>query len=112
MAEGAACGDVEHAMHDLDLNAIVVHLSPIVDPLDRDVASALQFRAPRPTLLVVSDEDFFAVQSVNAMRELRTKDPFEVHTVHASGHGVSMLHEPEHYAWVSSWLSEQLAASK
>ncbi|HKW13020.1 MAG TPA: hypothetical protein VJS69_00900 [Candidatus Krumholzibacteria bacterium] len=112
IAEGSACGDVEHAMHDLDLNAIVVHLSPIVDPLDRDVASALQFRAPRPTLLVVSDEDFFAVQSVNAMRELRTKDPFVVHTVHASGHGVSILHEPEHYAWVSSWLSDQLAASK
>jgi tetratricopeptide (TPR) repeat protein len=112
IAEGAACGDVEHAMHDLNLDAVVVHLSPIVDPLDRDVASALQFRAPRPTLLVVSDEDVFSVQSVNVMREMRTKDPFEVHTVHASGHGVGILHEPEHYAWVSSWLSDELAAGK
>jgi pimeloyl-ACP methyl ester carboxylesterase len=112
IAEGAACADVEHAMHDLSLNAIVVHLSPIVDPLDRDVAAALQFRAPRPTLLVVSDEDVFSVQSVNSMREMRTKDPFEIHTVHASGHGVGILHEPEHYAWVSSWLADELAASK
>jgi tetratricopeptide (TPR) repeat protein len=112
IAEGAACGDVEHAMHDLNLDAIVVHLSPILDPLDRDVAAALQFRAPRPTLLVVSDEDAFSVQSVNAIRQVRTKDPFEVHTVHASGHGVGILHEPEHYAWVSSWLSDELAASK
>ena len=112
IAEGAACGDVEHAMHDLDLGAVVVHLSPIVDPLDRDVAAALQFRAPRPTLLVVSDEDVFSVRSVNAIRDLRTKDPFEVHNVHASGHGVGMLHDPEHYAWVSSWLSQKLATGK
>ncbi len=112
MSEGAACGDVEHAMHDLGLASIVVHLSPVVDPLDRDVSSALKFRAPRPTLLVVSDEDVFAVQSVNSMRELRTKDPVEVHTVHASGHGVGILHEPEHYAWVSTWIMDEIADSK
>lgn len=112
IAEGAACGDVEHAMHDLNLGAIVIHLSPIVDPLDRDVAAAMEFRAPRPTLLVVSDEDVFSVQSVNSMRALRTKDPFEVHTVHASGHGVGILHEPEHYAWVSSWLTDETARAR
>lgn len=112
VAEGSACGDVEHAMHDLGLGSIVVHLSPIVDPLDRDVASALKFRAPRPTLLVVSDEDVFSVQSVNSMRELRAKDPFEVHTVHGAGHGVGILHEPEHYAWVSTWITDEIAASK
>jgi hypothetical protein len=99
-------------MHDLNLGAIVVHLSPIVDPLDRDAAAAMEFRAPRPTLLVVSDEDVFSVQSVNTMRAIRTKDPFEVHTVHASGHGVGILHQPEHYAWVSSWLTDETAATK
>jgi tetratricopeptide (TPR) repeat protein len=111
IAEGAACGDVEQAMHDLNLGAIVIHLSPIVDPLDRDVAAAMEFRAPRPTLLVVSDEDLFSVKSVDAMRAMRPKDPIDVHTVHASGHGVTILHTPEHYAWVSSWLLETLAAS-
>jgi tetratricopeptide (TPR) repeat protein len=112
ISEGAVCTDVEHAMHDLNLGAIVIHLSPIVDPLDRDVVAAMEFRAPRPTLLVVSDEDMFSVQSVNAMRAMRTKDPLEVHTVHASGHGVGILHEPEHYAWVSSWLADEIAANK
>jgi len=107
--EGAACADVEHAMHDLNLDAIVVHLSPIIDPLDRDISAALEFRAPRPALLVVSDEDVFSVQSVNRMQALRAKNPFEVHTVHASGHGVGILHEPEHYAWVSTWLANRIA---
>lgn len=112
IAEGAACADVEHAMHDLNLGAIVIHLSPIVDPLDRDVVTAMEFRAPRPTLLVVSDEDVFSMQSVGRMRDLRPKEPIEIHTVHASGHGVGILHEPEHYLWVSTWLSDEIAASK
>lgn len=110
--EGAACVDVEHAMHDLNLDAIVVHLSPIIDPLDRDVMAALQFRAPRPTLLVVSDEDVFSVRSVEAMRTVRTNDPSQVHAVHGSGHGVGILHTPEHYAWISAWIANRLADSK
>ena len=109
---GAASADVEHAMHGLNLGAIVVHLSPIFDPLDRDVASAIAFRPPRPALMVVSEEDVYAVQSVNAMRAARPGDPVTVQTVRSSGHGVTILHKPENFAAIAAWLSEQFPSSR
>lgn len=109
---GAASADVEHAMHGLNLGAIVVHLSPIFDPLDRDVASAIAFRPPRPTLMMVSGEDYYAVQSVNAMRNARAGDPITVKQVVSSGHGIALLHKPENFATITGWLDRQLSASR
>jgi tetratricopeptide (TPR) repeat protein len=108
IVEGAACADVEHAMHGLSLGAIVVHLSPIFDPLDRDIASAINFRPPRPALVVVSEEDAYSVQSANAMRDARPSDPIIVRTVHSSGHGVTILHRPENFAMITAWLAKAL----
>jgi len=112
VAEGAACADVERAMHDLNLGAVVVHLSPVFDPQDRDVASAIAFRSPRPALMVVSEEDVYSVQSVNLMRDARPPDLVTVRTVHRSGHGVKILHQPANYAMVASWIEDQLAATR
>jgi tetratricopeptide (TPR) repeat protein len=108
VVEGAACADVEHAMHGLNLGAIVVHLSPVFDPLDRDVASAIAFRPPRPALIVVSEEDVYAVQSANAMQQARSGDPVTLHTVRSSGHGVTILHQPKNFAWIASWIRRQM----
>jgi hypothetical protein len=90
-------------MHDLNLGAIVVHLSPIVDPLDRDVVAAIPRAA---TALVVSDEDVFSVQSVNTMRDAheRAAPGSTPCTLRARRRHPS---EPEHYAWVSSWLIDE-----
>lgn len=111
IVEGAASADVEHAMHDLNLGAIVVHLSPVFDQLDRDVAAAIEFRPPLPTLLVASDEDAFSVQSVSYMQAARPSAPITVRTVHASGHGAKILHRPENFAAISAWLTKALVAS-
>lgn len=109
---GSACADVEHAMHSLGLGAVVVHLSPVFDPLDRDIASAIAFRPPRPALMVVSEEDVYAVQSVNAMRAARPDDPITVKTVTSSGHGITILHKPENFATITAWLDKQFASSR
>ncbi len=109
---GSACADVEHAMHGLNLGAIVVHLSPVFDPLDRDIASAIAFRPPRPALLMVSEEDVYAVQSVDAMRSARPNDPITVKSVTSSGHGVTLLHKPENFATITAWLDKQFASSR
>ncbi|HET6349794.1 MAG TPA: hypothetical protein VFH88_11990 [Candidatus Krumholzibacteria bacterium] len=106
MVEGEACGDVEQAMHEHGLDAIVVDLSPVFDPLDRDLATAMEFRAPRPTLMVVSGEDMFSVRSVDSVRGQRPSNLLTVHAVAAAGHGAALLRQPEIYAWVSSWLGE------
>ena len=108
---GAASADVEHAMHGLNLDAIVVHLSPVFDPLDRDVAAAIAFRPPRPALMIVSEEDIYSSQSVTAMRDARPNDPIKVKKVYSSGHGITILHRPENFAFMTGWLDEQFASS-
>ena len=107
---GAASTDVEHAMHSLDLGTIVVHLSPVFDPLDRDVASAIAFRPPRPALVMVSEEDMYSVQSVSAMQAAQPDQPITVKTVRSSGHGVTLLHRPENFAVITEWLDGQFGA--
>jgi tetratricopeptide (TPR) repeat protein len=112
IVSGAASTDVEHAMHGLHLNAVVVHLSPVFDPLDRDVAAAIEFRPPRPALMVVSEEDVYSVQSVDAMRRARPDDPITVKRVRSSGHGVTLLSRPENFAAVHGWLDRQFESSR
>ncbi|HEX6790599.1 MAG TPA: tetratricopeptide repeat protein [Candidatus Krumholzibacteria bacterium] len=104
---GAASTDVEDAMHGQNLDTIVVHLSPVFDPLDRDVASAIAFRPPRPALVMVSEEDMYSVQSVNAMQAAQPDHPITVRTVRSSGHGVTLLHRPENFAVITEWLDGQ-----
>ena len=108
---GAASADVEHAMHGLNLGAIVIHLSPVFDPLDRDIAAAIAFRPPRPALMMVSEEDVYSVQSVTAMRDARPNDPIKVKKVYSSGHGIALLHQPANFAFMTGWLDEQFASS-
>lgn len=109
---GAASADVEHAMHGLNLGTMVVHLSPVFDPLDRDIASAIAFRPPTPALMLVSEEDYYSVQSVNAMRNARPDDPITVKNLRSSGHGVIILHKPENFEAITRWLNDQLASSR
>jgi tetratricopeptide (TPR) repeat protein len=109
---GAASADVEHAMHGLNLGAIVVHLSPVFDPLDRDIAAAIAFRPPRPALMLVSEEDYYSMQSVDAMRTARPGDPITVKNLRSSGHGVIILHKPENFAMITDWLNGQIASSR
>lgn len=108
IAAGTASADVEYAMHGLNLAAIVVHLSPIFDPLDRDIAAAIEFRPPLPALMVVSDEDVYSVQSVNTVRDAHPSDLITVRTVRSSGHGVTILHQPENFAMITAWLAKAL----
>jgi tetratricopeptide (TPR) repeat protein len=111
VSEGAACAFVERAAHEEEIAPLVVHLSPVFDLQDRDIISAFEFRPPRPTLVMASHEDGFAIRSMALMTDTYPSPATETRTVHGSGHGASMLRDPANFATVSSWARRALGLS-
>jgi len=108
LAEGGASAVVEQTLQQRGIAAVVVHLSPVFDPQDRDILSALEFRAPRPTLLVASDEDAFAMRSVSLLTDSYPSPATEARIVSAAGHGLLVLREPKNFAIVANWIRATL----
>jgi len=110
VAAGRACSVVERAIHEHNLDAAVVYLSPIFAEDDRDLASAVSFRPPRPALVLASAEDLYAVKSLRAFESALGSDAVRTKIYPAAGHGVSLLRDPAHFADVDAWVKE-IAAS-
>lgn len=104
VTSGNASAIVERALHDDGLAPAVVHLSPVFDPTDRDVTSALSFRPPRPALVVASTEDVYAVRSVQLFAQSADSSLATRRVYEDAGHGIDILRDPGRFADISRWL--------
>jgi tetratricopeptide (TPR) repeat protein len=112
VASGEASEIVERALHDHALEPAVVHLSPIFDPADRDLASALSFHPPRPALAVASREDVYAVRSLELFAASVDSGLADTRVYDAAGHGVDLLRDPGRFDAISRWLDRVLGLSR
>lgn len=114
VAEGRACALVERALHENGVDAIVVHLSPVFDPEDLELTTALSFHPPRPMLAVASSEDAFAMRSLNVLTNARVTPAggsplVETVVFQFAGRGAQILRDPANFAVVLGWTREALA---
>ncbi len=109
IAAGDGCAAVERALHEHALACSIVHLSPVFDPEDRALASALSFRQPRPSMLLVSDEDVYALHSLGYFLDRAGTNGVKSDVLTGAGHGNSLLRDPEHFAGVLTWIENALA---
>ncbi len=107
---GFACGWVERAIHEHNLAPVVIHLSPAFDGFDRDLVSAISFRPPRPVFVAASDEDVYALRSLNIFRDAVPPDLLRIQRYQSAGHGVSILRDPARFSDVDTWAKEALAS--
>jgi tetratricopeptide (TPR) repeat protein len=99
---------VERAIHEHALPVAAVHLSPVFDPEDRALASALSFRSPRPALLLASGEDVYAVRSLGYFIELAGKEHATTRVFQGAGHGISMIRDPARFLVMRDWIEQSL----
>ncbi len=109
VSEGDGSGFVERARHENGLAVATVHLSPVFDPADRALATALSFRPPAPALLLASREDLYAVRSLGYFMEVTDGENAATRIFSAAGHGVSLLRDPARYLVMSEWLDAVFA---
>jgi len=114
VAEGGAAVWVERALREQNISPIAVYLSPTFDETDLDLMSALAFRAPRPLLVLASDEDVYAMRSLGFFTDNVPTDgsasttTTQVRVFSFAGHGVSLMRDPGHFADIHAWLRRQL----
>lgn len=104
VAAGTACAVVERAIHERNLAPAVVYLSPIFADDDRDLASAISFRPPRPAFVVASEEDIYAVRSLRTFQMAVASDSVQTKIYRSAGHGVSILRDPARFLDVDTWM--------
>ena len=113
VAAGTGCGVVERAMHEHELAAPVVYLSPIFASDDRDLASAFAFRPKRPALVAASEEDTYAMLSLRAFETtFASQDGVTIKLYRSAGHGASLLHEPANFAEIDTWIKQAATAAR
>jgi dienelactone hydrolase len=108
VAAGTACAVVERAMHEHRIAPAVVYLSPILAADDRDVASAVSFRAPRPALVLASQEDIYAIRSQRAFAASLPAADVTTKVYTSAGHGASLLRDPARFLDVDEWIKKTI----
>jgi tetratricopeptide (TPR) repeat protein len=112
VVEGASCALAERTVHERGIAPGLVHLSPVFDPDDRDLASVFEFRRPLPTLVAASDEDAFAMRSMALLTDTYPSPKTDTRVFSASGHGAYMLRNPGNFAAVSNWVRKTLGHAR
>ena len=100
----------ERALHEYSLPSPAIHLSPVFDTEDRALAAALSFRPPRPTLLLASNEDVYAVRSLGFFLDSAGTAEITSRIFRSAGHGTTLLRDPAHFALVRGWIEKSLPA--
>lgn len=108
IAAGSACAVVERAIHERNLAPSVVYLSPIFADDDRDLASAISFRPPRPAFVAASEEDIYAVRSLRTFKAATASDSVQTKIYKSAGHGESILRDPGRYLDIDTWMKSVL----
>ncbi len=111
VAAGYACGIVERAIHEYNLTPFAVHLSPVFDGQDLDLVSAISFRPPKPVFAVASDEDTYALRSLDVFAAAVPTALLTTKRYRSAGHGVSILRDPGRYSDVDAWVKSALAGA-
>lgn len=88
----------------------VVALSPGLDYQGVQPGPALANLGPRPVLLVASQDDAYAFDSVRQLADLAPAS--ETYFLAAAGHGTDMLADPALAALILDWLTQKLGVLK
>jgi tetratricopeptide (TPR) repeat protein len=105
VAEGAACGWVEQALHQQSEATAVLYISPLFDTDNRELAHSLAFRRDRPTLMVFSAEDVLAAASVRYLSEIKPHSRLKIIRLIRAGHGIEALsRDPEAVSRFQNWI--------